>query len=245
MACGVRLGCAAAATPGHARQRRSAECGFCQSRRNGRAAEAHAEAFEASVWQRGALTPCRAPRAADRLWPVAVRKVDQHRAAEPAGQGAAGPGGDAGGARAHHRLPAQGPAQAPEVSARAEPPPLWAAPVCARLVPCVAPGRGLQRRAVMALLGGTVPSGSYLSYCPVDVTVGAGRNAGALRGACAAAMPAAVCMRGQRRAPQPHCPVVAVPAGLGLSLLERRCGCCDRLLGGWPLAAQSDHWCRQ
>ncbi len=140
MACGVRLGCAAAATPGHARQRRSAECGFCQSRRNGRAAEAHAEAFEASVWQRGALTPCRAPRAADRLWPVAVRKVDQHRAAEPAGQGAAGPGGDAGGARAHHRLPAQGPAQAPEVSARAEPPPLWAAPVCARLVPCVAPG---------------------------------------------------------------------------------------------------------
>ena len=60
------------------------------------------------------LTPCWG-RAADRLWPVAVREVQQHRAPEPAAQGPAGAADHAGGPGAHHRLPAPGPAALPQL----------------------------------------------------------------------------------------------------------------------------------
>ena len=55
-------------------------------------------------------------RAADRLWPVAVCEVQQHGAAEPAAQGPAGAADHAGRPRAHHRVPAQGPAAPPELT---------------------------------------------------------------------------------------------------------------------------------
>ena len=55
-------------------------------------------------------------RAADRLWPVAVREVQQHGAAEPAAQGPAGAADHAGRPRAHHWLLAQGPAAPPELT---------------------------------------------------------------------------------------------------------------------------------